>query len=54
MEGIKSNLPGEFEALKKCLDYNDYRFSDCRKQERVFLDGWNAFKGYAVPEEKSE
>ena len=36
----KHNEP--FKAFQECLDYNDYRFSDCRKTEKALLDSWNS------------
>jgi len=28
-------------SFVKCLDYNDYRYGDCRKEEKLFLESWN-------------
>ena len=36
---------GPFKAFQECLDYNDYRFSDCRDTERALLDSWNNANG---------
>ena len=45
---LNAEYPKEFAAFQKCLDYNDYRFNDCRKTERALLDSWNVKMGYAV------
>ena len=45
---LNAEYPTEFAAFQKCLDYNDYRFNDCRKTERALLDSWNAKMGYSV------
>lgn len=34
----------KFVAFQKCLDFNDYRFHDCRETERALLDSWNTRK----------
>ncbi len=31
--------------FKKCLDFNDYRYSDCRDSERALHDAWNKMNG---------
>ena len=38
---VKDKFPKELELFKKCLDDKDYRFADCRKQEKSLLDCWN-------------
>eukprot|EP00600_Ochromonadales_sp_CCMP1393_P006230 CAMPEP_0174960222 /NCGR_PEP_ID=MMETSP0004_2-20121128/3593_1 /TAXON_ID=420556 /ORGANISM="Ochromonas sp., Strain CCMP1393" /LENGTH=101 /DNA_ID=CAMNT_0016208589 /DNA_START=101 /DNA_END=406 /DNA_ORIENTATION=- len=38
---VKSKFPEEFKAFVKCLDKNDYRHSDCKKQEQALHDCWN-------------
>mmetsp|Transcript_5233 Transcript_5233/g.5363 ORF Transcript_5233/g.5363 Transcript_5233/m.5363 type:complete len:104 (-) Transcript_5233:180-491(-) len=38
---LNARFPTEYTAFQKCLDYNDYRFGDCRKTERDLLDCWN-------------
>ena len=43
---LNTEYPVEFTAFQKCLDYNDYRFADCRKTERSLLDCWNQKMGY--------
>ena len=43
---LNTEYPVEFTAFQKCLDYNDYRFNDCRKTERALLDCWNQKMGY--------
>jgi len=40
--------PAEFDSFKKCLDKNDYRFSDCREQEKNLLAAFAAAKGGAA------
>jgi len=41
-----TKFPTEYKALAKCLDYNDYRFSECKKEQKALYDCWNQFKGY--------
>jgi hypothetical protein len=31
-----------YKAFQECLDFNDYRFSDCQKTEKALLDSWNS------------
>eukprot|EP01041_Mallomonas_annulata_P000852 gene852-1658_t len=38
---LNTSFPKEFSAFQKCLDFNDYRFGDCRTAERELLDCWN-------------
>mmetsp|Transcript_16974 Transcript_16974/g.37761 ORF Transcript_16974/g.37761 Transcript_16974/m.37761 type:complete len:104 (+) Transcript_16974:51-362(+) len=38
---VQSKFPGEFSSLVKCLDHNDYRHADCKKQEKALHDCWN-------------
>ena len=42
---LNASFPTEFAAFQKCLDYNDYRISECKKTERVLLDCWNSKMG---------
>jgi len=39
---VKTKYPKEFEAFKKCLDDNDYKFYDCRRKEMALNACWNA------------
>ena len=39
---ISTDYPKEFQSFQKCLDTADYRFNECRKEERALLDCWNA------------
>lgn len=41
----KEQFPEEFKAFAECLDYNDFRYNDCRKTEAAFLDCWNKKNG---------
>ena len=41
VEQLKSKYTVEFEAFKKCLDYNDYRYANCRVEEKALYDCWN-------------
>ena len=43
---LNKTYPVEFVAFQKCLDYNDYRFADCRNAEKTLLDCWNQKMGY--------
>lgn len=38
-------FPTEFKNFQSCLDKNDFRYNDCRKTEKAFLDGWNKKNG---------
>eukprot|EP01036_Dinobryon_divergens_P028505 gene28506-37458_t len=38
---LKSKYTVEFDSFKKCLDYNDYRYANCRVQEKALYDCWN-------------
>ena len=38
---LKSKYTVEFESFKKCLDYNDYRYPNCRVEEKALYDCWN-------------
>jgi len=48
---LNASFPNEFAAFQKCLDYNDYRISDCKKTERALLDCWNTKMGLKKSEE---
>ena len=39
---MNKNFSKEFLAFQKCLDKNDYRFSDCRNTEKDLIDAWNS------------
>lgn len=39
---LSSAHPNEFDAFKKCLDKNDYRYSDCRATEAALLQAYAA------------
>jgi hypothetical protein len=41
----KKEFPNEFKAFAECLDYNDFRYNDCRETEKNFLDCWNKKNG---------
>lgn len=45
---LKSRFPTEFDNFAKCLDYNDYRFEDCRSSEQALKDCWNKAQGYVT------
>eukprot|EP01040_Poterioochromonas_malhamensis_P007546 gene7548-8147_t len=38
---LKKQFPKEFASFAKCLDVNDYRFEDCRIQERALVQSFN-------------
>eukprot|EP01039_Chlorochromonas_danica_P003608 gene3609-3951_t len=39
---LKTKYSQPFETFGKCLNYNDYRFDDCRKEEDALRKAWNA------------
>mmetsp|Transcript_4332 Transcript_4332/g.4484 ORF Transcript_4332/g.4484 Transcript_4332/m.4484 type:complete len:101 (-) Transcript_4332:74-376(-) len=39
-ERMNKNTKVEFTEFQKCLNESDFRFDDCRKQEKLFLDLW--------------
>ncbi len=47
VDSIKADFPTEFNAFAKCLNYNDFRYNDCRKEERSLLDCVNKKNGAA-------
>ena len=49
---LYAKFPTEYKNFQKCLDYNDYRFYDCRKEERALHDCWNKEKKYTAVEQK--
>lgn len=38
---LKKKYPVEFNALAKCVDHNDYRFHDCKKEDEALRACWN-------------
>jgi hypothetical protein len=38
----------EYKAHQKCLDFNDYRYFDCRDTEKKLLDAFNQKMGYGI------
>mmetsp|Transcript_92530 Transcript_92530/g.181298 ORF Transcript_92530/g.181298 Transcript_92530/m.181298 type:complete len:106 (+) Transcript_92530:87-404(+) len=42
VQKVSTKYPTELSALVKCLDFNDYRFADCRSEEKALLSCWNA------------
>jgi hypothetical protein len=44
-----SNLKfsNEYEKYQRCLDRNDWRHVDCRKEQQAFLEQWNQYKGFS-------
>ena len=49
---LNAKFPTEYKAFQACLDYNDYRFYDCRKEEKALHDCWNKEKKYTAVEQK--
>ena len=45
VDSVKVQFPTEFQAFAKCLNYNDFRYNDCRKEERALLDCINKKNG---------
>ena len=43
----KDKFPQEFKKFAECLDYNDFRYNDCRESEKAFLSCWNNKNGSA-------
>lgn len=43
---LKTKFPVEFDSFKKCLDYNDYTYENCRVAEKALHECWNKEKGY--------
>jgi hypothetical protein len=41
-------MTNEFKAHQKCLDFNDYRYFDCRDTEKNLLDAFNKKMGYGI------
>jgi hypothetical protein len=39
---LKSKYPAQYSALAKCLDYNDFRFDDCKVTKNALLEAWNS------------
>lgn len=42
MTDLKKNFPTEFENFSKCLDYNDYRYENCKNQFEELTKAFNA------------
>ena len=41
------NKKKEFDAFKECLDYNDYRYDNCREHEKALHACWNKRMNYS-------
>lgn len=42
---LNQSFPAEYKAFRSCLDTNDHRYADCRKQEGALIDCWNVKHG---------
>jgi hypothetical protein len=47
VDSVKADFPQEFSAFSKCLNFNDFRYNDCRDTEKALLDCVNKKNGAA-------